>query len=71
MIACKTHIAIGTAAQDTSKGHGALTDPELLKMREKCISGATNHLIFPNRLKSSGNKQVSRDIMHSKDGSLS
>ncbi len=26
MIACKTHIAIGHAAQDTSKGHGALTD---------------------------------------------
>ena len=31
MIACKTHIAIGTTAQDTSKGHGALTDPELIK----------------------------------------
>ncbi|MFZ1470197.1 MAG: transketolase [Paracoccaceae bacterium] len=26
MIACKTHIAYGHAAQDTSKGHGALTD---------------------------------------------
>jgi transketolase len=26
MVACKTHIAIGHAAQDTSKGHGALTD---------------------------------------------
>jgi len=26
MIACKTHIAIGSAAQDTAKGHGALTD---------------------------------------------
>ena len=31
MIACKTHIAVGTAAQDTSKGHGALTDPQLIK----------------------------------------
>ncbi|SFK57658.1 transketolase [Shimia haliotis] len=30
MIACKTHIAIGHAAQDTSKGHGALTDAEQL-----------------------------------------
>ena len=30
MIACKTHIALGHAAQDTSKGHGALTDPEQL-----------------------------------------
>ncbi len=28
MIACKTHIAIGHAAQDTSKGHGALTDSD-------------------------------------------
>ncbi|SIS87924.1 transketolase [Roseivivax lentus] len=26
MIACKTHIALGHAAQDSSKGHGALTD---------------------------------------------
>nr|WP_244998237.1 transketolase [Phaeobacter italicus] len=31
MIACKTHIALGHAAQDTSKGHGALTDAEQLK----------------------------------------
>jgi transketolase len=31
MIACKTHIALGHAAQDTSKGHGALTDAEQLQ----------------------------------------
>ncbi|MCA0044560.1 transketolase [Celeribacter litoreus] len=31
MIACKTHIALGHAAQDTSKGHGALTDADALK----------------------------------------
>ncbi|MEM5467893.1 transketolase [Celeribacter marinus] len=31
MIACKTHIAIGHAKQDTSKGHGALTDAAELK----------------------------------------
>ncbi|MEO0830255.1 MAG: 1-deoxy-D-xylulose-5-phosphate synthase N-terminal domain-containing protein, partial [Pseudomonadota bacterium] len=30
MIACKTHIAIGSAAQDTAKGHGALTDAQLI-----------------------------------------
>nr|WP_221892588.1 transketolase [Pontibrevibacter nitratireducens] len=30
MIACKTHIAIGSSAQDTSKGHGALTDDTLI-----------------------------------------
>ncbi|MES2146165.1 MAG: transketolase, partial [Pseudomonadota bacterium] len=31
MIACKTHIALGHAAQDTNKGHGALTDSAQLK----------------------------------------
>ncbi|MBJ3761870.1 transketolase [Maribius pontilimi] len=30
MIACKTNIALGSSAQDTSKGHGALTDPQLI-----------------------------------------
>ena len=30
MIACETHIALGSSAQDTSKGHGALTDAELI-----------------------------------------
>ena len=30
MIACKTHIALGSSAQDTSKGHGALTDATLV-----------------------------------------
>ena len=28
MIACKTHIALGHAAQDTAKGHGALTNAD-------------------------------------------
>ncbi len=31
MIQAKTHIALGHAAQDTAKGHGALTDPDQLK----------------------------------------
>ena len=30
MIACETHIALGSLAQDTSKGHGALTDTKLI-----------------------------------------
>ncbi len=29
-VACKTHIALGSSAQDTSKGHGALTDAKLI-----------------------------------------
>ncbi|MEM9320663.1 MAG: transketolase [Pseudomonadota bacterium] len=30
MIAAKSHIAIGSSAQDTAKGHGALTDAQLI-----------------------------------------
>ena len=30
MIACATHIALGSSAQDTAKGHGALTDAKLI-----------------------------------------
>ena len=30
MIRCKTHIALGSSAQDTPKGHGALTDSVLI-----------------------------------------
>jgi transketolase len=30
LICCKTHIALGTALQDTSKGHGAITDPKMV-----------------------------------------
>ena len=30
MIACRTHIALGSSAQDTAKGHGALTDAQLI-----------------------------------------
>ncbi|MCV2880846.1 transketolase [Actibacterium sp. XHP0104] len=30
LVACKTHIALGSAAQDTPKGHGALTDAKVV-----------------------------------------
>ena len=30
MVACKRHIALGSAAQDASKGHGALTNAQLI-----------------------------------------
>ena len=30
IVACKTHIALGSSAQDTAKGHGALTAPDLI-----------------------------------------
>ena len=44
MIACKTHIALGHAAQDTSKGHGALTDAEQLKAAKEAYGW--NHGAF-------------------------
>ncbi len=30
MIRCRTHIALGSALQDTGKGHGAITKPEMI-----------------------------------------
>ncbi|MBC6436794.1 MAG: transketolase [Rhodobacteraceae bacterium] len=30
LIACKTHIALGAAVQDTARGHGAITDPQVI-----------------------------------------
>jgi transketolase len=30
MVACRTHIALGSSAQGTAKGHGALTDPKVV-----------------------------------------
>jgi transketolase len=30
LLACRTHIALGSSAQDTAKGHGALTDAKLI-----------------------------------------
>ena len=41
MIACKTHIALGSSAQDTSKGHGALTDKQLIA-DTRAVYGWTN-----------------------------
>lgn len=35
MISCITHIALGSSAQDTSKGHGALTAPDLIADTKK------------------------------------
>ncbi len=38
LVACKTHIALGSSAQDTAKGHGALTDAHLIA-RTKAVYG--------------------------------
>ncbi len=52
MIACKTHIALGHAAQDTSKGHGALTDPDQIAAAKEIYGWTTGPFVVPEEIKS-------------------
>ena len=52
MIACKTHIALGHAAQDTSKGHGALTDAGQLADAKALYGWNTGPFEVPDDIKS-------------------
>ncbi len=52
MIACKTHIALGHAAQDTSKGHGALTDPDQMAAAKAAYGWTTGPFEVPADIKS-------------------
>ena len=47
MIACKTHIALGHAAQDTSKGHGALTDADQMAAAKEAYGWTTGPFEVP------------------------
>ncbi|MGR3637823.1 MAG: transketolase [Shimia sp.] len=51
MIACKTHIAIGHAAQDTSKGHGALTDADQMAAAKAAYGWTTGPFEVPTDIK--------------------
>ena len=51
MIACKTHIALGHAAQDTSKGHGALTDAAQLAAAKAAYGWEQDEFIIPAHIK--------------------
>jgi len=51
MIACKTHIALGSSAQDTSKGHGALTDPKLIEDTKAAYGWTTGPFEVPDAIK--------------------
>jgi transketolase len=51
MIACKMHIAIGHAAQDTSKGHGALTDKAQLQAAKDAYGWPGGPFEVPNDIK--------------------
>ncbi|WP_282157952.1 transketolase [Shimia thalassica] len=52
MIACKTHIALGHAAQDTSKGHGALTDADQMKAAKEAYGWSFGPFEVPADIKS-------------------
>lgn len=52
MIACKTHIALGHAAQDTSKGHGALTDDAQMSAAKAAYGWTTGPFEVPDDVKS-------------------
>jgi len=52
MIACKTHIAFGHAAQDTSKGHGALTDQAQLQAAKQAYGWNYGPFEIPSDVKS-------------------
>ena len=52
MIACKTHIALGHAAQDTAKGHGALTDAEQLQAAKEGYGWPYGPFEVPDDVKS-------------------
>ena len=51
MIACKTHIALGHAAQDTSKGHGALTDKAQLQAAKDAYGWTGGSFEIPAKIK--------------------
>ena len=51
MIACKTHIALGHAAQDTSKGHGALTDKAQMAAAKEAYGWTSAAFDIPKDIK--------------------
>ena len=51
MVACKTHIALGSSAQDTGKGHGALTDPQVVADTKAAYGWSHGAFEIPAELK--------------------
>ncbi|SEM84285.1 transketolase [Pseudorhodobacter antarcticus] len=51
MIACATHIALGSSAQDTSKGHGALTAPDLIAQTREVYGWPHGPFVIPADIK--------------------
>ena len=51
LIACKTHIALGSSAQDTNKGHGALTDAKLIADTRAVYGWSHGPFVIPADIK--------------------
>ena len=60
MIACKTHIALGHAAQDTSKGHGALTDAAQMADAKAAYGWTTGPFEVPADIKKGWENMAAR-----------
>ena len=56
MIAARTHIALGSAAQDTAKGHGALTDAALVRETRAAYGWAHAPFEIPAEIKGAWEK---------------
>ncbi len=67
MIACKTHIALGSSAQDTSKGHGALTDAQLIEDTKAAYGWNYGPFEVPEDVKSAWEKIGKRGTQERKD----
>ena len=52
LIAARTHIALGSAAQDTAKGHGALTDDEVVQAARESYGWSHAPFEIPAEIKS-------------------
>ncbi|WP_209424484.1 transketolase [Pararhodobacter sp. SW119] len=51
MVACRTHIALGSSAQDTAKGHGALTDAQLIADTRKAYGWDHGPFEIPDEIR--------------------
>ena len=68
MIACKTHIALGHAAQDTSKGHGALTDADQMAAAKEAYGWPTGSFEVPADVKAAWEAIGARGADTRRDG---
>jgi transketolase len=60
MIACKTHIALGSSAQDTAKGHGALTDAKLIADTKAAYGWTSPAFEIPAAIKAAWEAKAAR-----------